>query len=96
VKTALAHALFDRARAAFRRGECRRETPITQRTDDGALIEGVVDLAFREDGTWTVIEFKTDREIQRALAVYEQQVRVYASAIAMATGEPTRAVLLRV
>jgi hypothetical protein len=43
-----------------------------------------------------VIEYKTDREIQRALAVYEQQVRVYASAIAMATGEPTRAVLLRV
>jgi hypothetical protein len=29
--------------------ECRRETPVLLTLDDGSLVEGVVDLTFRED-----------------------------------------------
>ena len=30
---------------------------------DGTLVEGIVDLAFEEAGEWTVVDYKTDREI---------------------------------
>ena len=64
--------------------------------EDGTLAEGVVDLAFREDGAWIVIDFKTDRELAAAQTTYEAQVRLYARAVAAATGESARGVLLRV
>ena len=91
---ALAHPVLERARAAADR---RREVPVVLRTGERALVEGVVDLAFREEATWIVVDFKTDREIAAdAVGRYENQVRLYAEAIARATGEPTRGILLRV
>ena len=93
---ALAHPLFERVRAAMARGECRREVPVTCRETDGTIVEGVVDLAFREDGAWTVVDFKTDKELETALDVYRRQVGLYADMIATATGEPATAILMRV
>ena len=53
-----------------------------------------MDLAFREKGSWTVVDFKTDREIEHDLPVHRTQVGMYASMVSAATGEPARAVLL--
>ena len=95
----LEHPLLARARAASRRGECRREAPVSMRADDGRVIEGIVDVSFREEGVWTVVDYKTDREIGEtsgAAEVYRRQVALYAEMIARATGEPVRAVLMRV
>ena len=95
----LRHPLLARARAAARRGECRREAPVSMRADDGRVIEGTVDVAFREDGVWTVVDYKTDREIGETDATaeaYRRQVALYAAMIARATGEPVQAVLMRV
>ncbi len=92
---ALRHPLLDRARAALARGECRRETPVGA-LDGDTLIEGVVDLAFRESGRWTVVDFKTDRELDEMLDVYRRQVALYAALVARATGEPATPVLMRV
>ena len=95
----LRHPLLARARAASRRGECRREAPVSMRADDGRVIEGTVDVAFREDGAWTVVDYKTDREIGETgptAAAYRRQVALYAEMITRATGEPARAVLMRV
>jgi ATP-dependent helicase/nuclease subunit A len=94
VERALVHPLLQRARAAARRGECRRETPLTLRAQDGSLVDGVVDLAFREDGQWIVVDFKTDRELDKELAAYKRQVRVYAAAISAATGQMVSGVLM--
>ena len=93
---ALRHPLLERARAASGRGECRREAPVAGRDGDGTLIEGVVDLAFREAGAWTVVDFKTDHELDAALDLYRHQVTLYAELIARATGEPATPVLLRI
>ena len=112
-RAALAHPLLRRAAASAATGGLRRETPVLLRLDDGSLAEGVVDLAFREQGDgnggdagaagdgdgsaaagWTVVDFKTDRELADRRASYEAQVRLYADAVAQATREPTRAVLL--
>jgi ATP-dependent helicase/nuclease subunit A len=97
VSRLLAHDLLSRARAADARGACRRETPVTCTTVDGTLVEGVVDLAFEEDGVWTVVDYKTDRELATAGEDrYRRQVALYANAIARATRLRARGVLVRV
>ncbi len=96
VSATLAYPILDRARRAAARGECRRETPLAIREIDGTVVEGVVDLAFLEDGRWMVVDFKTDRELARAVEVYQRQVSLYARVIAEATGQPASACLMRV
>ncbi|HEU5323564.1 MAG TPA: PD-(D/E)XK nuclease family protein, partial [Methylomirabilota bacterium] len=95
VAAALAHPLMGRAREAWRAGRCRRETPVACREPDGALVEGVLDLAFEDAEGWTVVDFKTDAEIGAELARYRRQVGLYASVVARATGTKARAVLMR-
>ena len=93
----LAHELLIRAREADRRGACRRETPVTYTMPDGVLVEGTIDLAFEERGTWTVIDYKTDRELAlTGEETYHRQISLYASAIARATGKPATPILVRV
>jgi ATP-dependent exoDNAse (exonuclease V) beta subunit len=96
VARVLGHELIARARRASGRAACRRETPVTVTMDDGTLVEGVVDLAFEEDGRWVVVDYKTDRELSSAEERYRRQVALYASAIAATTGKPTSAVIVRV
>jgi ATP-dependent exoDNAse (exonuclease V) beta subunit len=97
VERLLTHDVLVRARAADARGACRRETPVTCTLPDGTLIEGVVDLAFEEAGEWTVVDYKTDRELAASGEdQYRRQVALYASAIAQATGQPAHGVLIRV
>jgi ATP-dependent helicase/nuclease subunit A len=97
VAAALAHPLLARARKAVR---VERETAVMMHAEDGAIIEGVVDLAFLEAGaagpTWTVVDFKTDVEIAARKDDYARQVDAYARAIAAATGEPAKGALLSV
>jgi ATP-dependent exoDNAse (exonuclease V) beta subunit len=92
----LSHPLLARARAAAVRGACRREVPVTLSATDGTLIEGVVDLAFEEAGVWTIVDYKTDREIaQSGEARYRRQIALYLVAIERATGRPANGVLVR-
>jgi len=92
VEAALAHPLLRRAASAL---ECRREEPVVHRLEDGTLIEGVVDLAFREATGWTVVDFKTDARPD-SHPRYAAQLRLYCAAITAATGLPARAALLAV
>jgi ATP-dependent exoDNAse (exonuclease V) beta subunit len=93
----LAHDLLTRASAADARGACRRETPVTCTLPDGLLVEGIVDLAFEEHGAWTVIDYKTDRELAATgTDQYRRQIALYTSAIAQATGQPATGILVRV
>ena len=97
VARVLRHDLFARVRDAARRGACRRETPVTLTLADGTLVEGVADLAFEEGGAWTVVDYKTDREIAASGEDrYRRQVAIYASAIAQATGAAASGVLVRI
>ena len=61
------------------------------------LIEGIVDLAFEQDGAWTVVDYKTDREIAASGEErYRRQIAIYAAAITQATGAPASGVLVRI
>ncbi len=91
---ALAHPILLRASEACKRGECRRETPMTLVDSDGTLVEGIVDLAFRDDSEWLVLDFKTDQDVKEALDAYSRQVGMYATAVSIATGQRARGALL--
>jgi ATP-dependent exoDNAse (exonuclease V) beta subunit len=95
-QAALAHPLLQRARRAWICAQCRRETPVTLTLEDGTLVEGVIDIAFLEDDSWTVIDFKTDRELEKELQHYQKQVGIYANAVSRATGRPATAILLSI
>jgi ATP-dependent exoDNAse (exonuclease V) beta subunit len=94
VQSALGHPLLQKAREAAARGRCRREVPITLTQQDGSIVEGIVDLAFLESDSWTVVDFKTDRELAHELDHYKRQVGLYCSAISKATGCSTLGTLL--
>ncbi len=59
-----------------------------------AVLEGVIDLAFREQGGWVIADYKTDvgtdPEFQNRLEAYRRQVDLYAEAWARLTGEPVK------
>jgi ATP-dependent exoDNAse (exonuclease V) beta subunit len=92
VEAALRHPLLQRAAAS---AECRREEPIAHLLPDGTLLEGVVDLAFRDGPGWMVVDFKTDARAEPH-ARYAAQLRLYCAAIQAATGLEARAALLSV
>jgi ATP-dependent helicase/nuclease subunit A len=95
VRDALNNPLIQRAAAAQ---ALRRETPIQHYREDGTLIEGVIDLAFQESAAdftgWTVVNFKTDREVEKTEIQYRAQVAAYVDATRIATGLPARGFLL--
>lgn len=97
VRRTLDHPILRRA-SSVAATDIRRETPVMLELDDHTIVEGVVDLAFRErtaefDG-WTVVDFKTDREFENLPDAHLRQVRLYALAISKATGLPVRGVVL--
>jgi ATP-dependent exoDNAse (exonuclease V) beta subunit len=96
IVAALAHPVMRRA-AIVAANDLRRETPIFLRREDATLVEGVVDLAFREEAAdfgWTVVDFKTDREFDLHRAEYTAQVAYYAQAIEKATDSSANGILL--
>ena len=89
----LGHDLMTRARRA---AVVWRETPVTWLQKDGTMIEGVLDLAFKEEGVTTVVDFKTDQELAAGEARYRAQVQQYVAAVERATGAPARGILFKV
>ncbi len=91
VRSALQHPLMQRAARAKK---LRRETPVQYHREDGLLIEGVVDLTFQEQtpefNGWTVVDFKTDREIEKSENQYRAQVAAYVEAVHIATELPAQ------
>jgi ATP-dependent helicase/nuclease subunit A len=93
VEAVLVHPILSRARAAKR---CHREYPVTLQLDGARLLEGIIDLAFVEDGAWIIVDFKTDADSSGRREQYERQLQWYAYALTKLTGMPARAHLLSV
>jgi len=83
VAAALQHPLLNRARHSSR---SYRELPLLIKDDGLGLLEAVIDLAFLEDSSWVVVDFKTDAEDPHRLRRYRRQVGWYLHAIEKATG----------
>jgi len=56
------------------------------------IVRGSVDLAFKEDGGWVLVDYKTDRVAAGGadafLEKYSAQLRMYREAWTRCTGEP--------
>ncbi|MGH7556323.1 MAG: UvrD-helicase domain-containing protein [Gemmatimonadota bacterium] len=93
--------LLSRARAS---GQALHEVPFARPRRTGSdrgdevpleIVEGVIDLAFREENGWVIADYKTDEladpgELERRLAVYRAQVDLYADCWEELTGEPVK------
>ncbi len=80
IEAALAHPLMARARAAAR---IHREYPVTLPLEQaGAILEGVIDLAFIENGAWVIVDFK-DRWRCRFRVTCSAAVNIYCSSSGM-------------
>jgi ATP-dependent exoDNAse (exonuclease V) beta subunit len=55
----------------------------------------VLDLAFEDRDGWTVLDFKTDRELGTAKEQYCRQVQIYAAALNQAMGTAAKGIILR-
>jgi ATP-dependent exoDNAse (exonuclease V) beta subunit len=93
VAAALRHPLLERARKSKL---CQRELPILLKLNGNRILEGVIDLAFEENGTWQVVDFKTDAEIGPSRKRYANQLRWYCLALARLNNAPVEAHLLGV
>jgi len=65
------------------------------------VLRGVVDLAFRENGEWVLVDYKTDRPqgsgdeaMRRLVDRYAPQLRLYARAWERCTGQPVKEAFL--
>lgn len=91
-----AHPLFQEMDGADR---LLHEVPYSL-VAEGRVESGILDALYRRDGTWTVVEFKTDRvrdraELDRLLAKedYLAQAGRYAAAVEALLGQKPRCVL---
>lgn len=93
VRAAFRHPLLERAAMSFR---CYREYPVTCRTSDGRILDGVIDLLFEENSAWHVVDFKTDHDPGPLLERYKAQVGWYVHAVSQITGQPVSGHILGV
>jgi ATP-dependent helicase/nuclease subunit A len=93
VLSVLRHPLLDRARRANR---LHREYPVTIHANSTQVVEGIIDLAFLEEGGWVIVDFKSDTEVHELAARYGGQISWYAAALERIFGLPVQSYLLAV
>ena len=97
VAAVAAAGFWQRAREAVERHE---EAPFSVREQDGSLpavVSGTIDLVYREDAGWRVIDYKTDVAMDdEARARYRRQIEAYARAWGAVAGAPVSTELVDV
>ncbi len=74
-------------------GRVHTEVPLGAPDEAGDAVRGVIDLVYRIDGAWKIVDYKTDiaataSEVERLLLKYDAQVQEYATYWRRITGEP--------
>jgi ATP-dependent helicase/nuclease subunit A len=77
--------------------QCSTELPfVVLDPGDGALVRGVIDLAFEESDGWVIVDYKTDRatgqQLEKLAETYRTQVTVYRTAWAQILQQPVKEV----
>ena len=101
---ALARSVMDAKiwRRALDSEACLVEAPFQVMQDEGVtvptVLRGVIDLVFRENGGWVLVDYKTDRldgeSAEETARLYAAQVRLYVEAWERCTGEPVKEAFL--
>jgi ATP-dependent exoDNAse (exonuclease V) beta subunit len=93
VSGCLRHPLIDLVRKS---PTVYREYPLVVKTEHGSLLDAVIDLAFKDESGWIVVDFKTDAEDPGRLTKYRRQVGWYTYGLGTITGQRTTGWLLHV
>jgi ATP-dependent exoDNAse (exonuclease V) beta subunit len=93
VSGCLKHPLFDLVRKS---PAVHRELPLVVRTEGGRLLDAVIDLAFKDETGWTIVDFKTDAEDPGRITKYRRQVGWYTYGLEIATGQRSTGWLLHI
>ncbi len=92
-RSCLRHPVMVRARSSKR---LFREVPFSAALD-GKIVEGKIDLLFREGGGWVIVDYKTDHvsgeALERRFQSYREQGAWYARAVGHLTGSPAAEVI---
>ena len=77
---------------ALRSPAVRREWSFALKARPDAYLQGVLDLCFMEDGTWILVDYKTDAVEEASVLIdrYRDQLAWYRKALNMLTGIPVR------
>ena len=85
LKGAASFLMSELGQRMLRSTEIRREATFTMRIDPNkpTMVQGIVDCAFKEDGVWILIDYKTDKDTEEATFVprHEQQMNWYREAL---------------
>lgn len=67
----------------------RREWSFNLRMEENTLLQGVIDCAFQENGSWVLVDYKTDRiqDEEAFVQRYAMQLEWYAKALERITGK---------
>jgi ATP-dependent helicase/nuclease subunit A len=98
VRRALQSKIWKRAGASLLRlAEVPFQTAL-EREPLPSVVRGVIDLAFREDDGWVLVDYKTDRiegkAIETAAETYARQMQIYAEAWERCSGQAVKEKLL--
>ncbi|HUO58240.1 MAG TPA: PD-(D/E)XK nuclease family protein, partial [bacterium] len=67
-----------------------RELPLTGKSPDGSFLNAIVDLAFLEGDEWVVVDYKTDKDMEKDLGKYRQQLGYYGELLTRFTGKKVK------
>jgi ATP-dependent exoDNAse (exonuclease V) beta subunit len=84
---ALGQGLLQRAKKS---SHIFRELPLTGKSPDGISLNAVIDLAFLEDDQWVVVDYKTDRDMEKEKEKYRQQLDYYGKLLTEFTGKKVK------
>ena len=74
--------------AELGQAECHCELPFcTFDSESGVLVNGVMDLVYRKDGKWKIVDYKTNNESLGLDEKYSSQLSAYRKAFKELTGE---------
>ena len=98
-----------RMKAAERRGQLKREQPFMMllpadslgsgwHSEEGVIVQGIIDACFIEDGAYVILDYKTDRlktgDCQELVDKYALQLYYYEQAVKKNTGLPVKEKLI--
>ncbi|MGF1509396.1 MAG: UvrD-helicase domain-containing protein [Myxococcota bacterium] len=93
VQAALDHPLLRQAAESPR---VHRELSITLETEEGLLVDGVIDLAFLSGGSWVVVDYKTDADLETRMDATRRQLSWYIYSVERVLGPVQRGIVLKV
>ena len=67
-----------------------RELPLSGKTSSGEFLNAIVDLAFLEGDDWVVVDYKTDRDIEKEKEKYTRQLGYYAELLTRFTNRKVK------